>query len=135
MTELMTNYAEKESQQLAQKELLDLKLALDFTSIVAQTDLAGTITYVNDKFCEISQYSRDELIGQNHSLLNSGVHPKSIWTEMYRVASKGQPWSYEVCNCAKDGSLYWVDTTVIGFFDNNNKLDHYIAIRTDITRR
>jgi len=120
---------------LTEKKLLDIKSALDATSIVAMTDLKGIITYVNQKFCEISQYSHDELIGQDHRVLNSGLHPKSLWVDMYRTVAQGNMWRYEVCNRAKDGSFYWVDTTVIGFFDSNQKLDYYIAIRTDITER
>jgi len=125
----------EESLELAEKELRDIQSALDATSIVAKADLKGTITYVNDKFCEISQYSAKELIGQDHRLLNSGIHPKSLWIEMYRSVAQGNAWRHEVCNRAKDGSFYWVDTTVIGFFDSNHKLEYYIAIRTDITER
>jgi len=114
-------------------ELRDQKIALDEAAIVAMTNAKGTITYVNDKFCEISQYSRDELLGKNHSLLNSGTHPKSMWTEMYKTASAGEPWHQQICNRAKDDSLYWVDTTIIGYKNEQGKVDRYIGIRSDIT--
>jgi len=111
------------------------KFALDASSIVAITDMRGNITYVNDKLCQISGYSQQELIGQNHRLLNSGVHPKKLWSEMFKQAAKGIPWRHEICNKAKDGALYWVDTTVIGLFSARGKLEQYIAIRTDISER
>ncbi len=118
-----------------QTALEQQKFALDVSSIVAITDVQGNITYVNDKFCAISGYSRQELLGKNHRLLNSGVHPKEIWREMFMQAGKGIPWRQEICNKAKDGSLYWVDTTVIGLFSSRGKLQQYIAIRTDISER
>jgi len=111
------------------------KFALDASSIVVITDVKGIITYVNDQFCLISGYSRKELLGQNHRLLNSGFHPSSFWKNMFSQASKGIPWRDEVCNKAKDGSLYWVDSTIIGLFTTQGKLDQYIAIRTDISSR
>jgi len=111
------------------------KFALDASAIVAMTDVKGIISYVNNQLCNISGYSREELIGRNHRLLNSGVHPASFWRRMYLQASKGIPWRQEVCNRAKDGSLYWVDSTILGLFNSQGKLDHYIAIRTDISKR
>jgi len=118
-----------------QTALEQQKFALDVSSIVAITDIQGNITYVNDKFCLISGYSQQELIGKNHRILNSGVHPKKIWHEMFMQAAKGNPWRQEICNRAKDGSLYWVDTTIIGLFSARGKLQQYIAIRTDISER
>ena len=111
------------------------KFALDASSIVVITDIKGCITYVNDQFCLISGYSREDLIGQNHRILNSGVHSTKFWREMFLKASKGIPWRAEICNKAKDGSLYWVDSTIIGLFTTQGKLEQYIAIRTDITNR
>ncbi|WP_372999931.1 response regulator [Sulfurimonas sp.] len=117
----------------ALQELDEQKFALDAHSIVAITDVKGTITFVNEKFIEISGYPREELIGKNHRLLNSGLHGMEFWNNMYKTVSSGKIWHDEVCNIAKDGHFYWVDTTIVPFMNENNKPKSYIAIRTDIT--
>lgn len=116
-------------------QLADFKLALDVAAIVTVTDKTGTITHANDRFCQISKYSREELVGQNHRIIKSQVHPPEFFREMWRTIGAGQVWKGEVCNRAKDGSHYWVNTTIVPFLDANKKPYQYVSVRFDISPR
>lgn len=116
-------------------ELEFQKYALDQHSIVSIADPSGKITYANSKFMEISQYTQDELIGQDHRLLNSGHHPSSFFKDMWATIGRGQIWHGEVKNRSKDGSYYWVESTIVPFMNNAGKPLRYISIRSDITAR
>ncbi len=117
------------------KNLRDLKFTLDQAAIVSITDAKGAIIYMNDLFCEISQYKREELMGKNHRLLNSGYHPKEYFKEMWKQISSGLTWEGEVRNLKKDGSIYWVQATIVPFMDEKGKPYKYISIRKEITKQ
>ncbi len=120
-------------QMKAERELTDYKFALDRSSIVAITDQQGIIRHVNDDFCKISKYSSEELIGQYYRIINSGYHPKSFIKNLWATIAYGKVWRDEFCNKAKDGTIYWVDTTIVPFLNDEGKPYQYLSVQWDIT--
>jgi diguanylate cyclase (GGDEF)-like protein/PAS domain S-box-containing protein len=125
----------EEALALANRELIEKQYTIDQAVIVAITDVKGNIKYANDNFCRITGYTREELLGNNHRILNSGTHSETFFRDMYRQIANGQVWRGEICNKAKDGSQYWVDTTIVPQLSLDGKPAAYMAIRVDITDR
>ncbi len=134
---MLVRVSRQEEQQLkqAQDELIEQKFALDQHASVSITDTNGNITYVNERLCKITGYSKQELIGKNHRILNSSEQDTTYWQEMYRTIANGQVWSDVIRNTKKDGTFYWVDATIMSLMGKDNKSRGYISIRTDITER
>tara|TARA_B110001454_G_C12723220_1_gene435931 strand:+ start:14358 stop:15506 length:1149 start_codon:yes stop_codon:yes gene_type:complete len=125
----------KTTEGLSSEDFLHLKSAIDEAAIVAITDKSGKISYVNKKFCAISKYSEEELLGNTHRIINSHHHPKEFFIDMWKTISQGKTWEGEIKNRAKDGTYYWVNTTIVPFMDNEGKPEQYVSVRYEITER
>lgn len=125
----------KQKAEDASHRLRGILSILDEHTLYSMADTSGKIIEVNEGFCRVSGYSRDELLGQDHRILNSGVHPREFWTDMYRKLASGTHWRQDVCNRAKNGSLYWVDSCNVPVLDKNGKPEAYFSLRIDITEK
>jgi PAS domain S-box-containing protein len=131
----LRNDAQHQQQEArARYRLEQLQLALDKHAIVSTADASGNIVYVNEKFCELSGYTRQELLGQNHRIVKSGEHRPEFYDELWQTITSGRIWHGEVCNRSKDGRPYWVEATIVPFLDGKGTPTQFISIRTDITR-
>ncbi len=127
--------ASKARRRRTDKTLLDLKTAVDSSAIVAVTDAAGRIIFANDLAVRTSGYARGELVGKTHRILGSGIHPDGFFKQMWETIASGRTWRGEVCNRAKNGLVYWIDSTITPFLGDDGKPFQYIAISHDITGR
>jgi two-component system, NarL family, sensor histidine kinase NreB len=134
LDEIIAEESIRENLEKSLLQLNDLRFALDESSIVAVTDRQGIIRYVNDKFCQVSKYSREELLGQDHRIINSGHHDREFFRDLWRTIGRGEVWHGEIKNKAKDGTYYWVDTTIVPLLDASDKPVQYLAIRHEVTR-
>lgn len=132
---MIRNLVNRQPQLEASQLLDDIVKALDNSAIVAITDRTGEIIYANEFFSTLSKYTQEELVGTNQRIVNSGFHPKSFFKKMWKTIGQGQIWQGEICNRAKDGSLYWVDTTIVPFLNEKGIPKQYISIRHDITEK
>lgn len=124
-----------DEREKAIKSLNDRQFALDQHAIVSIADTHGRITYANRRFCEISGYSAEELIGKNHRIVKSDIHPRSLYEHLWKTIAQGRVWNGEICNHSKTGKPYWVSATIVPFLDADGKPEQYISIRTDISER
>ncbi len=123
-----------ETERASREKLIkDYQYAIDQASLVDVSSKSGLITYVNENFCSITKYTKDELIGKNQRILNSGYHPKKMYTELWRTILGGRVWTGELRNKAKDGSIFWVHTTIVPFLDSSGEITQFLSIRNDIT--
>lgn len=121
--------------EAADSTLAKMRLALDHHAIVSVTDRHGVITQANDRFCAISGYERDELIGRTHGILKSGRHGETLYRDLWRTIASGQVWHGVICNRRKNGGYYWVKSTIVPLCDAQGTVQEYVSIRTDITDR
>lgn len=124
----------KEFAERSSAELAGYLEAIDQHALISVTDKRGRIVQVNEKFIQVSGYCREELLNQDHRIINSGTHPKEFFVEMWRTLSQGNTWRDEICNRAKNGELYWIDTAIVPLKDENNKIIRYLSVRVDVTR-
>ena len=116
-------------EQASLQELSSIKYALDQSAMVAITDEKDVITYVNDKFCQRSQYNREELLEKTHLIVNSGFHPQEFFADLWSTITRGKVWHGEIKNKSKDGNCYWTESTIVHYLDKQNKPWQYLAIR------